>query len=279
MRKIALIVIAMVIASVLMFGCAGTPPQPSAPQPNSTVNQPVTPPAKPPVVTPPVEEKDTTPPALLILTPKDGNSVDVASVNVSGSTEAGAMVTINNQGVAVDTAGLFSKIVYLKEGSNKIDVVSADSAGNKIAKTVTVIYTKPVPPAPETPISAINTSTNVTWESGMKDTSGIAYDQASVPMSVRVGDVIGVNAETSTLVFGGVPPGAESVKRIALTNYKSTPVKVKMHVEGQLKDWTTTPDDFTLAGGETQKIGVKLDVPQDAAYGNYSGTFVFEFYN
>ena len=81
------------------------------------------------------------------------------------------------------------------------------------------------------------------------------------------------------LVFGGVPPGAQSVKSIVLTNYKSTPVKVKTHVEGQLKDWTTTPSDFTLAGDETSRIEVTVNVPPGTAYGNYTGTFVFEFYN
>jgi len=255
---------------MLLFGCGEKAPvQPAVPQQNAT---PVVKATTPPVVAPPAEVKDTTPPALLIMSPKEASSTAIATVNVSGSTESGAKVTINKQVVSVNSGGLFSTMVSLSEGANSIEVVSADASGNKAAKTVTVTYTKPVPPAqPET-------QTNVSWDNGKTDSTGAAYDQASIPMSLSVGTVIGVNVEGSTLVFGGLPRGAQSVKTLSLTNYKSTPVKIKTRVEGTLKTWTTAPAEITLAGDETKKIDVTVNVPENAEYGNYTSTFIFEIY-
>jgi hypothetical protein len=90
-------------------------------------------------------EVDLTAPALTLSSPADGSTVEVASVEVTGSTEAGASVSVNGIVVDVDANGAFSFSLALAPGSNTITAVATDLAGNSGSTSVSVTFNDPVP--------------------------------------------------------------------------------------------------------------------------------------
>jgi len=88
---------------------------------------------------------DTTPPAISLVAPTTGSTVNVASVRVSGMTEPGVALLVNGIGVAVGSDGSFSALLALAEGTNTITAIATDAAGNRNTASVTVTFVNPVP--------------------------------------------------------------------------------------------------------------------------------------
>lgn len=62
---------------------------------------------------------------------------------VSGTTDPGTTVSINDRLVVVDSNGKFSYLLDLKGGENKIKIVATDPAGNRTVKELTVTKATP----------------------------------------------------------------------------------------------------------------------------------------
>ncbi len=62
---------------------------------------------------------------------------------VSGSSDPGATISINDRLVVVESDGKFSYLLDLKDGENKIKIVATDPAGNQTAKELTVTKATP----------------------------------------------------------------------------------------------------------------------------------------
>lgn len=79
-------------------------------------------------------------PELTVNTPTDGQTVDIPSVQVEGSTDPDAKVKINDQDVGVDTDGKFKEEVKLSSSSNTVTVTSTSKFGQtaKVERTVFV---------------------------------------------------------------------------------------------------------------------------------------------
>ena len=88
-------------------------------------------------------ELDTVAPSITLISPP--SSVEVASVTIAGSTEAGASVYVNGVKVGVDATGAFSTTVALTSGSNTITAIAMDAAGNAGSTSATVTFNDPVP--------------------------------------------------------------------------------------------------------------------------------------
>lgn len=75
---------------------------------------------------------DKTRPGLAVTNPVDGASLpsSTKNVNVTGSTEADAVVHINGSQTIVDSAGKFSFTLPVAPGANAIEATSTDLAGN-----------------------------------------------------------------------------------------------------------------------------------------------------
>ena len=81
---------------------------------------------------------DTAPPVISLGAPADGSTVSGKSVVVSGKTDPGATVTVRNKmapggGISnkiVGTDGRFAISIPLVSGSNTVDIVATDQAGN-----------------------------------------------------------------------------------------------------------------------------------------------------
>ena len=78
--------------------------------------------------------------ALEISTPQDESVVTSATIVVSGTTEANAVVSVNGVLVNVDDEGQFSTTITLEEGPNYIEVLASDYEGNETGKSLSVIY-------------------------------------------------------------------------------------------------------------------------------------------
>lgn len=84
--------------------------------------------------------KDTQPPLVTLSAPADNLLTNSKTVSVSGTTEAGASVTVNGNSLSVDAQGAFNTTLTLSEGSNTITVVARDTAQNSqtVTRAVTV---------------------------------------------------------------------------------------------------------------------------------------------
>lgn len=80
-------------------------------------------------------------PEFTITNPSTDNiKVDVADFEVSGESEKGVSVLVNNQVAMVDDIGKFKIMVQLNAGKNDIEIKVRDSAGNEIKKNITITY-------------------------------------------------------------------------------------------------------------------------------------------
>lgn len=81
-------------------------------------------------------------PSLTIESPSDNQnfSSDQKSIEVTGKTDAGVKVTINDFWVIVDETGKFSYNLTLKDGENNIKIIAIDEAGNKTEMEKKVTY-------------------------------------------------------------------------------------------------------------------------------------------
>jgi len=106
---------------------------------------------------------DTSAPFLELSSPTDGSSTELPSVNVSGTTEAGARISVNGLLLEVRPDGRFSVIVGLEEGSNLVRVTSTDVAGNQAAAALRVTYTN-LPPRLREDLNHTRDALNATRE-------------------------------------------------------------------------------------------------------------------
>lgn len=85
---------------------------------------------------------DTVAPKVTVNEPVDGATTSSQFVTVSGKTDPKTTITANGQQLILQPDGSFSGVVTLSQaGSNVIQIVAADDAGNQTKITRTVTYT------------------------------------------------------------------------------------------------------------------------------------------
>ena len=82
------------------------------------------------------------PPSLNVGSPTDGQSFskDQNTIDVKGTTDTDAKVTVNGFWAIVDDSGNFSYSLLLQSGENKIKISATDMAGNTSEKEIKVTY-------------------------------------------------------------------------------------------------------------------------------------------
>ncbi|MGH9382484.1 MAG: FecR domain-containing protein [Thermoanaerobaculia bacterium] len=83
---------------------------------------------------------DTVPPYLLIERPEPDRVLRQAPVTVSGRSEPGARLTVEEQGVGIDDAGRFEHNLSPTEGDNVVTVRVVDPAGNETTRSHHITY-------------------------------------------------------------------------------------------------------------------------------------------
>lgn len=77
---------------------------------------------------------------LRILSPIDGQVVNIPQVEVIGEAAAGAVVTVNDEILIIGGDQKFSVILPLVEGPNLIEIVASDVSGSEMTMELVVIY-------------------------------------------------------------------------------------------------------------------------------------------
>lgn len=80
------------------------------------------------------------PPELLILAPAENGTVNSGLLQISGETEQGAEVMINNQPIVVDAQGKFLENISLARGSNQIVFTARNKFDQETTVTRTVVF-------------------------------------------------------------------------------------------------------------------------------------------
>lgn len=93
-------------------------------------------------------------PRLIILNPQSGTAVETSEIVVTGKTDKGARVSINNQPVFVGSEGEFSDKLILQSGLNTITIVSVNRFDKEKSETLS-IEARYTPQASETSPEAI----------------------------------------------------------------------------------------------------------------------------
>lgn len=153
--SVATVGVAVVVALVIVTPTLGDPaqqvptssvvvPTTDAVVPTSVADQSMAPIAVPeslepaPVVPPPVGlsddgpvAADTTPPAIAVTSPQDGDRLETKTVTFTGTTEIGATVVASGKfSATVDADGVWAVSLVIAHGANGVVFVATDAAGN-----------------------------------------------------------------------------------------------------------------------------------------------------
>lgn len=131
---------------------------------------------------------DTSAPSLAISSPVNGTLTKNTVVQVAGTTDPGATVSVNGVPTVVSSTGAFTVAVALQEGSNTITALATDAAGN--LATVSVLVTVDSTP-PTLAITSPATGTSVTTSTVL------------VTGTAEVGSTVAVNGHAVSLGSGG----------------------------------------------------------------------------
>ncbi len=97
----------------------------------------------------------------------------------------------------------------------------------------------------------------------------------SIQVDAKERRIIGLNADTDSLKFGTVSPGA-IVRRAMKVGYDRE-AEVKVTPEGDFASWfQISPAEFSL-NNKTKEVVFEVFVPENAAIGDYSGQISFCF--
>ncbi len=80
--------------------------------------------------------------SLAVSQPQNETTVYAADLQVKGTTEADAVLSVNGVTVEINADGSFSTTVTLEEGPNSIEVLASDFEGNEGSAILTVIYVR-----------------------------------------------------------------------------------------------------------------------------------------
>ena len=93
-----------------------------------------------------------------------------------------------------------------------------------------------------------------------------------IDINVTVGNYTGINIDNESLIYGTLLPSSSASRDINLTN---GPVISSAHIDsiGYTSKWINIGEnDFRLMPNEVKSVPIKISIPSDADYGNYTGT-------
>lgn len=133
-----LLTLFILLALVALGGCGREAPAPSPSAPSAPVATPApSTPAGTAGVPAPAPAAGI---ALEVKEPKDESILSSSPARVSGVTALDAIVSVNGNIVEVGDNGTFNTSVNLLEGPNLLEVTASDYQGNRVSRTITVIY-------------------------------------------------------------------------------------------------------------------------------------------
>ncbi len=186
-----------------------------------------------------VVQLDNTSPALTVDAPQDRLKTNQKNTTVSGSTEAGSTVTVNNVAVSVDAQNKFSTTVSLSEGENTITVEAKDSLNNAVTVTRKVtLDTAPPPLTVSSPVDGLLTNQSPVAVSGTTE--------AGAALTVN-GNAVSVDAQGAFTTNMNLNLGENSftiTATDAVTNSQTKTIKVTYDPNAPSLEITYPPDNL-----------------------------------
>ncbi len=97
-----------------------------------------------------------------------------------------------------------------------------------------------------------------------------------VEVKFSVADHPAFDLNSSSLIFGKVPPGSSAVRNVILENKYGFPIEVKVFASRNIARFLQADSSLTIGALNTSRFPVNLRVPNNADFGNYSGKIMFE---
>lgn len=109
-------------------------------------------------------------------------------------------------------------------------------------------------------------------------TSYFIQDVQELDMKLKIGDVVGLDTNTSVISFGIVLQGGSAQRYIILENMKDEPLRVHTKKSGEMAEWVyLSEDNFILEPKERKELIATAIPPKDAEKGAYKGKVRFIF--
>ena len=103
------------------------------------------------------------------------------------------------------------------------------------------------------------------------------YKIMEIGTKVKIGDHIGLNADSDSLNFGTLLPNTEGIKSITITNQEDYPMEIIISNSGQIEHWIQISDNnFILDSGKNKSVTFTV-TPSTKEIGSYNGIVMVVF--
>lgn len=102
----------------------------------------------------------------------------------------------------------------------------------------------------------------------------IAPEFREIPASLRVGEVIGFDVNTTALTFGTVYLNGASQREMVISNEDSYDKLAHFTAEGGISTFLVLPEDLLVRANTNTSVMMRAEVPFGAPLGNYTGKVI-----
>ncbi|MCL4417817.1 MAG: PQQ-binding-like beta-propeller repeat protein, partial [Actinobacteria bacterium] len=219
---------------------------------------------------------DTVAPILNITSPADGLITNSSSVTVTGNSETGASVKVNNNVVTLDAQNNFSLSINLQSGSNIITVTASDTVQNTTTKQITVVYDSLGPDlilsSPADNLLTNNKNLTVSGKVEAGSTLKVNGNDLSYDNSGNFTTTITLTEGTNTLTVTAKDTANNSTTLTRTVVLDTTPPDLKI-IAPALSSEITNNAGYILNG--QSEVGAKVLVNNEQIKLGDSGTFVY----
>ena len=100
-------------------------------------------------------------------------------------------------------------------------------------------------------------------------------DKEELYAKVVVTDSVGIDVNSTALVFGGVIPGGSSIKKVLLESDTDKSVKIEIYSEGEISKFLEVSENFfTLSKGGNKEVSFIVKIPFGTELGIYDGKVI-----
>ncbi len=191
-----------------------------------------------------------------------------SQLTIHGILSRNATLTINGNPVKLADRS-FTYNLNLDEGSNRFVFEATDQYGNKntVVKMITYATDKPN-------LTSANSTVYVP-ANGTVGMKSIHVEITVVNLSTLIG--FNVTSNSTILNLGSISPGKSSARLVILSNEQDSLVYVHFNSTGNISGLFEYPEPFNLFKlGEKKEIWVKAIIPENTAFGTYSGEFLIQ---
>lgn len=106
----------------------------------------------------------------------------------------------------------------------------------------------------------------------------VVKDVRIIEMKAKVGDVYGLDVNSTAISFGIIPNYGNSERRMTIRNAYNIPLKVSIKTSGDMAGWVyASNSSFILNPAEEKEITFNAAPKMDVAQGSHKGTIKITF--